>query len=77
MTIAAPGFAVIVGGDIQVNTVSETERAAKVNGLVTLFGMAVLDHHTDDEIAVAWAEIVRRFPGPVAVIPVEIAGLVR
>lgn len=71
--VSAPGFAVIVGDDIQINTVSDTKRAAKVNGLVTLFGMKVLDRHTDAEIAAAWDEVVRRFPGPVGVVAVEVS----
>lgn len=67
----AQGFAVLMGGEISVHTVAPTERGAKVNGLVALFGMAVMDRHTDDEIGVAWDEIERRVPG-VRVVSVEI-----
>jgi hypothetical protein len=70
--VTASGFAVVVGDDVQVNTVSETKRAAKVNGLVTLFGMNVLNRHTDAQIEAAWAEVVAKFPGPVGVVAVEI-----
>lgn len=65
-------FAVVWNGDISVNTVSDTPRGAKVNGLVTLFGMRVLDVHTDEQIAAAWAELERRMPD-VHVATVEIS----
>ena len=59
----ACGFAVFHRGRIVVETVSPTERAAKVNGLVVLFGMAVMNRDTDEQIERAWKLIEHRHPG--------------
>lgn len=49
----AMGWAVI-SGNILVNTVSETRRAAIVNYLVTKHGMAITNKWTDDDIERCW-----------------------
>jgi len=47
----ATGFAIVEkGGNILVNTVADTERAAKVNWLVAHCGVTVLHRHTDNDI---------------------------
>ncbi len=46
----AKGWAVTIGAEIDLRTVSPTERAAMVNGLVTIFGVTVYNSHTDEEI---------------------------
>lgn len=74
MIAKAPAFAVLMANEIAISTVSATERGAKVNGLVSLFAMLVMDTHTDAQITVAWDEIERRVPG-VRIIPVEVAAL--
>jgi hypothetical protein len=68
----ATGYAVKFGPDIAVNTVSATERAAMVNGLVTLFSFMVLDSHTDEQINAAWDGLTKRLSFKVQVIEVTI-----
>ena len=51
MKLSTKGFAVIVDGKILANTVSDTERAAKVNWLVTHGNQNVTLWHTDQWIA--------------------------
>jgi len=68
--IFAEGYAAVVDGEIAVHTVSPTPRGAKVNAMVTLFGFMVMDHHTDEEINAAWAEVERK--GLAALVGVEV-----
>jgi len=56
------GFAVVFGGVVAMRTVSDTERSAKVNGLVALFGVMVRNSATDAEIDAAWAKVVEKYP---------------
>lgn len=67
----AEGFAVLFGGAIAVKTVSETPFGAKVNGLVTLFRMMVLQTNTEDQINAAWAAFERRHDD-LSIVPVTI-----
>ena len=47
-------FAALVGRTLVIETVSPTERAAKVNALVVIFKMQIMDSWNDKEIEVAW-----------------------
>lgn len=67
----AQGFAVLREGQIVIATVAETERAAKVNGLVTLFRISVLHGNTDQQINEAWARLESQHPG-LSVAPVSV-----
>jgi hypothetical protein len=67
----AQGFAVVHRGRISVATVSPTERAAKVNALVVLFGVSVMNSDTDAEIERAWQFVQHRNAGTL-VVPVQI-----
>lgn len=55
MASKATGFAVVVGGIIDVRTVSPTEQAAKVNGLVLLFQVIPSRNASEIWINEAWA----------------------
>lgn len=63
MTLAegdpAIGYAVRQGRQILINTVSETERAAKVNGLVVVFHITPRNSWTDAQIDDYWEAAVR------------------
>jgi hypothetical protein len=56
MTTPTHGWACVTGDLILVKTVSPTRRAAIVNFLVTERSMMIYAHHTDDDIARAWAK---------------------
>lgn len=70
------GFAVELNGDLLIRTASDTEVAAKVNGLIILF--QVPPHHTgdwdDEQINKAWDKAIEQFAGDnkVSVVPVLI-----
>jgi len=66
----APGFAVVLAGVIQVNTVSATERTAKVNGLVAIFQMTILNRDSDAKIAEEWNRVAAL--SGAEIVPVEI-----
>lgn len=51
----ATGWAVIHGETILTKTVSDTQRAAIVNWLVTDAGRMILASHSDEEINRMWA----------------------
>lgn len=48
------GYGVLVNGEIDLRTVSETERAAKVNGLLVIYQRMTMRDATDDEIESVW-----------------------
>jgi hypothetical protein len=54
LSAKAKGWAVIQRGEIKVDTIAATRRAAIVNWLVTHIGRMVLNSHTDDDIEVMW-----------------------
>jgi len=56
MTDTAYGFAVQHGTEIDVRTVSPTERAAKVNHLVANCGLPILASDTDAIIERVWKQ---------------------
>lgn len=51
----AHGYEVSVNGEIDISTVSATRQAAKVNGLVTVFGVVISAAWTEVTIANEWA----------------------
>jgi hypothetical protein len=65
------GYAILLDGKIDLRTVSDTERAAKVNGLVTIYRLLVMNNATDRDIAQAWDR--RPEPGRTEVVPVRVA----
>lgn len=69
------GFAAVVNGAIVMKTVSGTERAAKVNALVVVFGVAVWDWWTNAMIEEAWTGEVARTREPVEVVPVQVVAV--
>ena len=56
------GYAVVVDGDIDMRTVSQHQRAAKVNWL-WVNGVRVTDNFSDVDIEYAWDKRRRDFPG--------------
>ena len=54
------GYAAVTFGKVLVETVSESERAAMVNWLVTAPQVMVLNSHTDEQIADAFATFTSR-----------------
>lgn len=51
----AQGFGIVQGDEILVDTVSSTERAAKVNWLVVYANQELTFLDTDDYISMTWA----------------------
>jgi hypothetical protein len=68
---SAKGFAVLLNGEIVVKTVSPTALAARVNGLVVVFGLMVRDHEADSEIEARWAAAEKQV-ARLTIAPVEI-----
>jgi hypothetical protein len=56
----AKGYAVVVNGKIDMRTVHDTERGAKVNGLCVLFNIMPLDSWSDEFIAQTWERALKR-----------------
>jgi hypothetical protein len=69
----ASGYAVLVDGKIDLRTVSDTERAAKVNGLLVLYQIMTLRDTPDAQIASAWDA--RPEPTRADVIPVWVQAM--
>jgi len=69
----AKGYACTVNGAIRVDTVSATERAAKVNGLTTLFGVLVTQHHSEKWIEDCWEKLTAESCNKHKIEPVQIA----
>jgi hypothetical protein len=62
MKAEAEGWAVTVKGEIDVRTVSPTEIGAKVNGLMTVFWIAVGAGASDSAVNDAWNACVEDRP---------------
>lgn len=71
MKLEAKGFAIAFKGELLVSTVSPTERAAKVNALVTMAGVMIYQTTTDEQINSMFDQMVKQ---GVALIPVAITG---
>ncbi len=69
----AKGFAVFVDDEIDVNTVSTTVRAARVNGLVTRYRVLVKASWPDEHIDNAWHRATKEDEQFVVVGPVDIS----
>lgn len=70
--MSALGFAVERDGQIDVATVSPTELAAKVNGLVTIFNTYPTRGSPDAWINALWLDAVKDLTSPPLIIPVII-----
>lgn len=60
MIASAGGYAIIDGDFLKVDTVSSSERAAKVNWLMTK-GVMLLDHHPDSAVEMLWRRAEEQF----------------
>lgn len=75
------GWAAVVDGEISVETVSPKEVAAMANALAALFNVWPRDSWSDEMIAAAWTECVRRLASKqphtlVAIVPVAVRPIV-
>jgi hypothetical protein len=68
--MVAKGFAVIGGSGIHINTVSQTEVVAMVNGLATIMRLPVTRGMGDEDIRDLWMQAALAFD--VRVVPVTI-----
>ena len=71
MKLEATGFAIAFKGELLVATVSPTERAAKVNALVTMARVMIYNSTSDEEINRMFDQMVAQ---GVNLIPITISG---
>lgn len=69
----ATGYAVVQSGEILVATVSATERAAKVNWLVVIPGVAVSADWSDRRIEDAFGIMRAIFPAEIVAVDIVVA----
>ena len=67
------GFAAVVDGKIDLRTVSPTETAAMVNGIVVLFNGTVLRSQDDASIKSMWNDICEMCTNDVVIAPVTVS----